>query len=151
MDIKWYTVENRKINLVKICVGAKAVKDLWFWQKEKMSNSQDSKIVHVTRMRPQRETELLNGGSIYWVFKGSILARQQILYLTKILGQDGITRCGLVLNPEIYLTYPVKKRPFQGWRYLKEEDAPKDYEKFAPGNDVIPTSLKLALSELGII
>ena len=72
-------------------------------------------------------------------------------YLTKILGQDGITRCGLVLNPEIYLTYPVKKRPFQGWRYLKEEDAPKDYEKFAPGNDVIPTSLKLALSELGII
>ena len=38
-------MENRKINLVKICVGAKAVKDLWFWQKEKMSNSDQDDAV----------------------------------------------------------------------------------------------------------
>ncbi len=140
-----------KVNIVKICVGAKGVEDLWLWQKEKLSSSINSSIVHITRMRPKREKELLNGGSIYWVFKGYILARQRILSLSEIKSKDGLVRCGLVLDPEINLTYPVKKRPFQGWRYLKDEDAPKDFETFVPGTESIPKDLKLALSELGIV
>jgi hypothetical protein len=102
-------------------------------------------------MRPRREKELLNGGSIYWVFKGYILARQRILSLDEVRTSDGVMKCSLVLDPDIYLTYPVKKRPFQGWRYLKEEDSPKDFEKFIPGNESFPKDLKLALSELGIV
>ena len=140
-----------KINIVKICVGAKFVEELWFWQQEKLSKNSNANIVHVTRMRPRRENELLNGGSIYWVFKGYILARQRILSLDEVRTSDGVMKCSLVLDPDIYLTYPVKKRPFQGWRYLKEEDSPKDFEKFIPGNESFPKDLKLALSELGIV
>ena len=102
-------------------------------------------------MRPRREKELLNGGSIYWIFKGYILARQRILSLDEVRTSDGVMKCSLALDPDIYLTYPVKKRPFQGWRYLKEEDSPKDFEKFIPGNESFPKDLKLALSELGIV
>ena len=132
-------------------MGAKFVEELWFWQQEKLSKNSNANIVHVTRMRPRRENELLNGGSIYWVFKGYILARQRILSLDEVRTSDGVMKCSLVLDPDIYLTYPVKKRPFQGWRYLKEEDSPKDFEKFIPGNESFPKDLKLALSELGIV
>ncbi len=140
-----------KINIIKICVGAKGVHDLWVWQKEKQATDINSKIIHVTRMRPQREHELLNGGSIYWVFKGLILARQEIISLQELRSADGILKCGLVLSPELYLTYPVRKRPFQGWRYLKTSDAPKDLEKYSPGNDDLPKDLKMAMSELGLV
>ena len=136
---------------MKICVGAKFVEELWFWQQEKLSKNSNANIVHITRMRPRRENELLNGGSIYWVFKGYILARQRILSLDEVRTSDGVMKCSMVLDPDIYLTYPVKKRPFQGWRYLKEEDSPKDFEKFIPGNESFPKDLKLALSELGIV
>ena len=140
-----------KINIVKICVGAKFVEELWFWQQEKLLKNSNANIVHVTRMRPRREKELLNGGSIYWIFKGYILARQRILSLDEVRTSEGVMKCSLALDPDIYLTYPVKKRPFQGWRYLKEEDSPKDFEKFIPGNESFPKDLKLALSELGIV
>ena len=140
-----------KINIVKICVGAKVVHDLWLWQKERQTSDKNSKIMHITRMRPQRENELLNGGSIYWVFKGLILARQEVMSLQECRGADGILRCGLILNPQLFLTYPVKKRPFQGWRYLKSSDAPKDLEKYSPGNDRLPNELKIAMSELGLV
>ena len=140
-----------KINIVKICVGAKGVLDLWQWQKVKQAEDKNSKIVHLTRMRPKRESELLNGGSIYWVFKGLVLARQEVISLQEYRGSDGILRCGLILNPQIYLTYPVKKRPFQGWRYLKTSDAPKDLEKYSPENDGLPKELKIAMSEFGLV
>ena len=132
-------------------MGAKFVEELWFWQQEKLSKNSNANIVHVTRMRPRRENELLNGGSIYWIFKGYILARQRILSLDEVRTSDGVMKRSMVLDPDIYLTYPVKKRPFQGWRYLKEEDSPKDFEKFIPGNESFPKDLKLALSELGIV
>ena len=140
-----------KINIIKICVDAKGVHDLWNWQTEKRAGDKNSKIMHVTRMRPQREYELLNGGSIYWVFKGLVLARQEVISLQEYRGSDGILRCGLILNPEIYLTYPVKKRPFQGWRYLTTSDAPKDLEKYSPENEGLPKGLKIAMSEFGLV
>lgn len=140
-----------KIHIVKICVGATNVEDLWLSQERKLKNQPRSKITHITRMRPQRENELLKDGSIYWIFKGYILARQKIISLEKIRGIDGVMRCGIVLNPEIQLTQPVKRRPFQGWRYLKDEEAPKDLGEFVPGVAEIPGSLKIALSDLGIM
>ena len=52
-------------------------------------------------MWPKRENELLDGGSIYWVFKGLILARQEILGLEEIVGSDQIRRCGIILSKKI--------------------------------------------------
>ena len=85
---------------------------------------------HVTRMWPKRAEELLAGGSLYWVFKGSILARQCILRLDEAMGADGIARCAIVLDPHVVRTHAATTPTgSKGWRYLKAEDAPPDLPK----------------------
>ena len=54
---------------------------------------------HVTRMWPKQAEALTGGGSLYWVFKGFVLARQRILGLEPRRGEDGIERCAIRLDP----------------------------------------------------
>ena len=138
------------INLVKLCVGAERVDDLLNWQRQKRARNGDGLPQHVTRMWPKRQDELLDGGSLYWVFKGVILARQRILRLDEYLGADGISRCAIVLDPEVHRTEAVPKRPFQGWRYLKPGDAPADLGAPRPTDDALPPKLMIALADIGV-
>lgn len=141
---------DKYINLVKLCVGAEKVEDLIDWQLLPRAHGPDGLPRHVTRMWPRREKELLNGGSLFWVFKGLILARQRILRLDEVLGQDGIPRCALVFDPQVHRTQSVPKRPFQGWRYLKPEDAPADLPQTRQHEDPLPPELSAALAEIGV-
>jgi hypothetical protein len=102
-------------------------------------------------MWPKRVDEVLNGGSLYWVFKGLVLCRQPILRLDEVTGQDGIARCGIVLDPAVIRVAPTPKRPFQGWRYLPPEDAPRDLPKGRESEEPLPQSLQNALSEIGLL
>ncbi|MDD7972106.1 DUF1489 family protein [Roseinatronobacter alkalisoli] len=139
-----------KIHLIKLCVGAEEVDDLVQWQRRPQAKGPDGLPRHVTRMWPKRADELLAGGSLYWVFKGSVLARQAITRLDEVIGADGITRCAIVLDPEIIRTAAAPKRPFQGWRYLKPADAPPDLPKARKGDDTLPPELDAALADLGL-
>ena len=112
---------------------------------------QDGCPRHVTRMWPKREAEILNGGSIYWVIKGVIQCRQRILRLDEVIGEDGIRRCAIVLDPEVHRTQNALKRPFQGWRYLKPEDTPADLPKNREQDDALPDDLNRALAEIGVL
>ena len=138
------------IHLIKLCVGAEQVEDLITWQANPRAKGPDGLPRHVTRMWPRRAEEILAGGSLYWVFKGVVLARQRILRLDEVVGSDGITRCGIVLDPEIIRTAAAPKRPFQGWRYLKPADAPPDLPRARKGDDRLPPELDAALAELGL-
>lgn len=138
------------LHLVKLCVGADRVEDLVDWQSSPQAKGSDGLPCHVTRMWPKRAEEVLAGGSLYWVFKGAILARQHILRLDDVTGRDGIARCAIVLDPEIVRTMAVPKRPFQGWRYLQAVDAPPDLPKARKGDDRLPPTLEAALAELGL-
>ena len=64
------------INILKLCVGADSVEDLTDWQLSERARWPAGVAVHVTRMWPKREAELTGGGSLYWVIKGVVLARQ---------------------------------------------------------------------------
>lgn len=139
------------INLIKLCVGAEAVQDLLDWQGTPRAHGPDGLPRHVTRMWPKRAEELLNGGSLYWVFKGMVLARQRILRLDEVTGGDGITRCGIVLDPDVVLTRAAPRRPFQGWRYLRPEDAPADLPAGRTQEDALPEDLDRALAEIGVL
>jgi hypothetical protein len=99
-------------------------------------------------MTPKRKTELLDNGSLYWVIKHQIQARQRILELEEVVGDDGIKRCKIHLDPELVRTAPAPKRPFQGWRYLKPEQAPADMTEQTGGED-LPDGLRQKLIELG--
>ena len=139
-----------KLHLQKLSVGTIDVSDLAAWQDTKRAQAPDGLPRHVTRMWPKREAELLGGGSIYWVVKGSLLCRQRIDRLDEYIGSDGIRRCAIVLDPELIRVVPTIKRPFQGWRYLKSEDAPMDLPKGREEEEALPESLSAALAEIGI-
>lgn len=144
-------MDKPRINLVKLCVGAESVESHIEWQKTTRIRSQDGYRRHVTRMWPKREDELLDGGSIYWVIKGMIQCRQRILRLDEVIDHRGIRRCGIVLEEEIIRTQVVPKRAFQGWRYLKPEDAPRDLRQGSAAEEPLPADLNKALSEIGVI
>jgi hypothetical protein len=143
-------MENRgALNLIKLCVGAETADDLVRWQRQRQAQAADGLPHHVTRMWPRRSEELLADGSLYWVFKGVLLARQRIVRLEQVDRGDGIARCGIVLDPTVIRTEARTKRPFQGWRYLAAADAPPDLAADRPA-DALPPRLEAALAEIGV-
>jgi hypothetical protein len=75
--------------------------------------------------------------------------RQKILDLAEVTGEDGIRRCAIVLEPKLRPTRPIPRKPFQGWRYLSEEDAPADLDARNAGGAELPEGLRRKLVELG--
>ena len=107
-------------------------------------------LVHVTRQTPKRADELLDGGSLYWVIRGSVAARQRLLDVREMRGHDGTPHCGLVYDSEIVPTLRRAHRPFQGWRYLKGQDAPPDAKQLKSAKG-LPETLRAELAELGLL
>ena len=138
------------VHLLKLCVGAESVDDLLEWHRTHPSPFPTGERRHVTRMWPKREAEVLNGGSLYWVVKGVILCRQRILRLDEVDRGDGIRRCGIVMEPQVIRTEAAARRPFQGWRYLAPEDAPRDLPKGRDNDSALPEEMALALAEIGL-
>lgn len=138
------------INILKLCVGADSVEDLIDWHRSQRPHWPPGQTIHVTRMWPKREAEVLEGGSLYWVIKGVILARQRILDLKEVDLGDGISRCALVLDAEVIRTEAAPRRPFQGWRYLDPKDSPRDLPKGRAKDDPLPSALAQALAEIGL-
>ncbi|KMW60025.1 hypothetical protein AIOL_000175 [Candidatus Rhodobacter oscarellae] len=139
------------LHLIKLCVGIDSVESLVAWRALHNPKGAETRSQHVTRMWPKRAEELLDGGSLYWVIKGQIQARQRITALEEAIGQDGIKRCAIVMDPEIIRTSNARRRAFQGWRYLKAEDAPPDLPKGHASEDTLPPELSSALAEIGVL
>lgn len=117
------------LHLIKLCVGVSDVENLIARQRMRRRHAYGNGIehpYHVTRMMPRRADELIDGGSLYWVIKGVIAVRQQILSITAIVDSDGVSRARLEFSPELVRTEMWPRRAFQGWRYLKSDDAPPD-------------------------
>jgi len=140
----------KHVNLIKLCVGADSIDDLASWQASRIAADPENQPMHVTRMWPKRADELLNGGSLYWVIKGSVQVRQRVIRLEEVIGTDGIRRCGIVMDPELVRTTSAQRRPFQGWRYLSPADAPADLPKSRSDDTPLPDELADALNILGL-
>ncbi|WP_439272377.1 DUF1489 family protein [Pseudochrobactrum sp. HB0163] len=143
------------LHLVKLCVGCDSLEDLAAWidfhLEECRANGVAAEQFHTTRMVPKRQEELLDGGSLYWVIKGNIQARQKLLEIRTFTGQDGIGRCHLVLEPKLVPTIWQPRRAFQGWRYMSEEDAPRDERAGGGGMQSLPAELRRELAALGLL
>ncbi len=105
-----------------------------------------------TRRQPVRHEELLKGGSVYWIVKRKICIRQDIMGFQMDVDGAGKSFCWVFTRPELILTETFPKKPVQGWRYLKPEDAPNDlsadYRRAA--NDLPPEMVK-ELKKLGLL
>ncbi|MGQ3214829.1 MAG: DUF1489 family protein [Shinella sp.] len=143
------------LHLIKLCVGADSIDDLREWVSERsliaIAAGMEPHSSHITRMIPKRDHELLDGGSLYWVIKGQVQARQRLHNLKSFTDVDGISRCELVLGPEVIETELQPRRAFQGWRYLPEDDAPRDLMNMGDGTADLPLDLRRELAELGLL
>lgn len=143
------------LHLIKLCVGADSIDDLREWVAQRAMSAIAAGLephsVHTTRMVPKRVEELLDGGSLYWVIKGQVQARQNLLDIQTFTDGEGISRCHLVLGPEVIETTVQPKRPFQGWRYYTQEDIPRDLHSLGEGVADMPADLRRELSELGLL
>jgi len=136
------------VHLKKLSVGSVSIDNLKSWQSRALK--QERPIIHPTRNWPKRASELLDGGSMFWIIKGQMCVRQPIADLIEVKREDGRPACGIVLHPELIPVWPRRVRIFQGWRYLETEDAPEDLpqtEDAAP----MPAELAAELRELGLL
>ena len=142
------------LHLLKLCVGIDSTDHLKSRINQRLSTQrtlgQKLEIFHTTRMIPKRSDELINGGSLYWVIKGVIQARQQILDIKPFKDVDGISRCNVILSEALILTNSMPKRAFQGWRYLIAEDAPEDLAEGYTNSEINPT-MQANLRELCLL
>ena len=143
------------LNLIKLCVGCDSVEDLEEWIAFRLDEmrraGQTAEQFHTTRMVPSRAPELTDGGSLYWVIKGNVQCRQRLLEVRPFVDGQGISRCHLVLEPKVVRTAWQPRRAFQGWRYLKPEDAPRDLGAQEKSIMEMPPQLRKELAELGLL
>ena len=141
------------LHLIKLCVGVDSLEDLADWQKGRLAELKKKRkpleLVHMTRQMPKRADELLGGGSLYWVIKGQIAARQKLIALRPST-RNGVPHCAIVYEPKLVATARRFHRPFQGWRYLNASDAPADARDLKGGKG-LPEKLKAELAELGLL
>jgi len=133
------------LHLIKLCVGCDTVEELVDWHRSHRPNDADWRLY--TRQTPKRAAELIDGGSVYRVFKGLILCRQRILAVETV-GEGQAARCEIVLDPDIVRVAPTPRRAFQGWRYLTEADAPQDLSS-SGDMQAVPPALVAQLREIG--
>ena len=112
------------LHIAKLAVGVRDVDHLRAIQTERLLTNPP--LRHRTRNFPRRGDDVLNGGAIYWVISGSMLARQRILDIVPDQREDQTPCTALILDPEIMPLVGRPTRPFQGWRYLAPEAAPAD-------------------------
>ncbi len=140
------------IHMIKLSVGVSSLAELESYRDERAhwwgADYGEEVHVHRTRMMPKRAAEMEGVSSIYWVIAGQVVCRQPILRLARYTNEEGIDYCDIIMSRDMVRTVPYPKRPFQGWRYLKPEDAPPDLG--ANGN---AESMLIAadLAKLGLI
>ncbi|CTQ58870.1 MAG: DUF1489 family protein [Roseibium album] len=142
------------LHLVKLCVGADSAESLQasidFRIEQARLAGLEEVTTHTTRMVPTRKDDLLEGGSLYWVIKGKIQVRQHLIDIRPFTDDAGIKRCDLVLEPRLILTRYQPRRPFQGWRYLKADDAPADM-RLAAETKAMSDAMRQDLTELCLL
>jgi hypothetical protein len=138
---------------LKVSAGRNSLEDLARWQnaclKDKRKKQQPLLLRHVTRLIPKRKHEILEGGSIYWIIKGRIVARQKIVDL-KPVEKAGRSHFAITYEPKLILVAPRRTQQIEGWRYLAAKDAPPDIAADKAAKD-FPEDLKVELLELGLL
>src|ERR1700730_13082382 len=93
------------LHLIKLAVGCDSVKELKGWVAERMRTAKQKGLprhhIHITRMTPKRDQELLAGGSLYWVIRGEIAAREKIIAIEPFRDRDANVRCRLGMQPSV--------------------------------------------------
>jgi hypothetical protein len=143
------------LHMIKLCVGCDGIDDLTSWIEARLAEARrhgrEPVHVHRTRMMPKRVAEILDGGSLFWVIKGQIRVREAILDLRPVVDEAGIPHCDIVLSGEVNEVEARPCRPFQGWRYLAADVAPRDLRAAGAAVADLPIEFLRELAGLGLL
>jgi hypothetical protein len=142
------------VHLLRMAVRIESLAHLESVQQERMktiAKQGGDGLYTYTRNVPKRVDELVDGGSIYWVVKRFVRVRQRIIGVERHTNDEGRPYCALQLDPAHVQVMPRPQKAFQGWRYLREEDAPEDLESSAVQHDEMPPEMMEELRNLGLL
>ncbi len=142
------------LHLIKLAVGIDDLAHLRTVQAERRrQRRQAPRSPHwvYTRNTPRRSGELLGGGSLYWVVRGLIRCRQELVGFDEdVDAEDGRKYCRIKLKRTIVPTTPRACKAFQGWRYLEPDNAPPDLSK-GDSDAEMPAEMVAELKRLGLL
>jgi hypothetical protein len=130
------------LHLTKVAFSCASLETL---QRRVAARAAGGELKVVTRMRPKRADELI-GGSLHWIVKHRLVARNRILRIDD--RRDG--RIDIVCSADLEVIVPVPKRAHQGWRYLEDADAPTNVDD-GTGLGELPPRLYGKLAALALV
>ena len=143
------------IHIIKLAVGVDDLAHFYEIQRRHEIDYHGVPAVPCwTRYKPRRADEILQGGgSIYRVVKNRIVCRHKILGFEMVETKEKGTMCMIVQDAQMIETVHMPRRAFQGWRYLKPSDVPKDKGVYTGGGiqDNIPADMQDDLKEAGLL
>lgn len=128
------------LHMTKIAHGCDSVADLRDWLE-----SHADVALMTTRYLPTRHSEMV-GGSLFWIHHHAMIGRSPLIGFAP--REDG--RQWIKLEPRLIMVETRPKRAHQGWRYLADEDAPRDLAKGEAG-EALPGRLVSELAKLGLV
>ena len=141
------------LHLIKLAVGVDDVAQMKKFQAARRKQRRQSpRSPHwvFTRNTPRRAEELLAGGSLYWVVRGVIRCRQELVGFDEDFDKEEARKyCRIKVKRTIVLTALRACRAFQGWRYLEPAGAPPDRSRGDTGD--MPPEMAAELKRLGLL
>lgn len=141
------------LHLIKLAVGVDDLAHMKVVQSvRRKQRRQSPRSPHwvYTRNFPRRAEELLDGGSLYWVVRGVIRCRQELVGFEQDFDREEARKyCRIKVRRTLITTAPQACRAFQGWRYLEPDDAPPDLSR-GDTRDV-PAEMAAELKRLGLL
>ena len=129
------------LHLTKVAFRATSLEEMHTWFAGRGAEG-----LLTTRYLPKRHAELI-GGSVFWIFKRQLVARSEILRFEEAEGG----RTNIVIDTRLIDVLPKPHRAHQGWRYLADDDAPRDLAAGETTGDVMPGKLAADLARMGLV
>ena len=141
------------LHLIKLAVGVDSLAHMKVVQaarrKQRRQTPRSPHWVY-TRNTPRRSEELLDGGSLYWVVRGVIRCRQELVGFDEDFDREEARKyCRIKVRRALVPTSPRACRAFQGWRYLIPGDAPPDLSRGDTSD--MPPEMAAELKRLGLL
>lgn len=131
------------LHISKVAVGCGTLDAL---RQRVEARREGEHVAIVTRFRPKRAEELI-GGSLYWIVKHRLVARQAILRFEE---RESDRRTLILLSARLVSVEMMAKRAHQGWRYLACADVPHDLDGMN-GLAAMPERIAGELARLALI
>jgi hypothetical protein len=133
-----------RLGLTRVAFACQTLADIGRRQAHfTVGDGADCHVLLTSARIPRRD---LTGGSLFWIVKHTLVARQPIRSVAEAPGPDGpIAR--ICLAPGVIPLVPRHLRAHQGWRYIAEPLWPADQADGEP----LPQDLAAELAGLQLL